>query len=72
MYTSEEVESLRLQMKTCIEMALQCVEAQRLKRPTIAEVVSRLNILDDMVRKISPSLLLYKPPIDPLSSGDQV
>ncbi|KAF2911626.1 hypothetical protein DAI22_11g193900 [Oryza sativa Japonica Group] len=71
MYTSEEVESLRLQMKTCIEMALQCVEAQRLKRPTIAEVVSRLNILDDMVRKISPSLLLYKPPIDPLSSGDQ-
>ncbi|EEE52450.1 hypothetical protein OsJ_34606 [Oryza sativa Japonica Group] len=72
MYTSEEVESLRLQMKTCIEMALQCVEAQRLKRPTIAEVVSRLNILDDMVRKISPSLLLYKPPIDPLSSGDQI
>uniref|UniRef100_A0A0D3HNW4 Jacalin-type lectin domain-containing protein n=1 Tax=Oryza barthii TaxID=65489 RepID=A0A0D3HNW4_9ORYZ len=71
MYTSEEVESLRLQVKTCIEMALQCVEAQRLKRPTIAEVVSRLNILDDMVRKISPSLLLYKPPIDPLSSGDQ-
>lgn len=59
-------------MKTCLEMALQCVEADRHKRPTIAEVVSRLNELDAMFQRTSPSLLPSELPIDPASPGDQV
>ncbi|EAZ01021.1 hypothetical protein OsI_23055 [Oryza sativa Indica Group] len=72
MYTSEEVCGLQLQLKTCIEMGLQCVEAERLKRPTIAEVVSRLNKLDAMIQKISPSLLPPKLPVVPASARGQV
>nr|XP_025877485.1 mannose/glucose-specific lectin-like [Oryza sativa Japonica Group] len=70
-YTSEEIGSLQRQVKTCLEMALQCVEADRHKRPTIAEVVSRLNELDAMFQRTSPSLLPSELPIDPASPGDQ-
>jgi pyruvate dehydrogenase phosphatase len=38
-HTSHEV-------KRCIEIALQCVEVDRVKRPTIAEVVDELNKID--------------------------
>lgn len=37
--TSQEV-------KTCIEIALRCVESERGKRPTIAEIVDELNMVD--------------------------
>ena len=30
-------------VKKCIEIALRCVEADRVKRPTIAEIVDELN-----------------------------
>uniref|UniRef100_A0ACD5VAF5 Uncharacterized protein n=2 Tax=Avena sativa TaxID=4498 RepID=A0ACD5VAF5_AVESA len=34
------------QVKTCIEIALRCVEVDREKRPTIAEIVDELNKVD--------------------------
>ncbi|XP_044434211.1 cysteine-rich receptor-like protein kinase 28 isoform X1 [Triticum aestivum] len=39
-YTSEQV-------KTCIEIALRCVEFDREKRPTIADIVDELNKIED-------------------------
>ncbi|KAI5004801.1 hypothetical protein ZWY2020_032044 [Hordeum vulgare] len=34
------------EVKTCIEIALRCVEANRVKRPSIAEIVDELNKID--------------------------
>ena len=34
------------QVETCIEIALRCVEVDREKRPTIAEIVDELNQVD--------------------------
>ncbi|KAM3346843.1 hypothetical protein ACQJBY_021055 [Aegilops geniculata] len=34
------------EVKTCIEIALRCVEADRVKRPTIAEIIDELNKVD--------------------------
>ncbi|KAM3296841.1 hypothetical protein ACQJBY_038940 [Aegilops geniculata] len=39
LHTSEQV-------KTCIEIALRCMEVDREKRPTIAEIVDELNLVD--------------------------
>lgn len=34
------------QVSTCLEIALRCVEVDREKRPTIAEIVGELNKVD--------------------------
>ena len=36
-------------VKKCIEIALRCVEADRVKRPTIAEVVDELSKIDTTI-----------------------
>ncbi|CAN6164881.1 unnamed protein product [Urochloa humidicola] len=38
------------QIKTCIEIALRCVELERVKRPTIAEIVDEMNKIDNAKR----------------------
>ena len=70
MYTTEELDRLQLQVKICIEMALQCVEPEQLNRPTMLEVVSRL---DDMFQnRSSPPLFSTSSTIDPASRRSQV
>jgi pyruvate dehydrogenase phosphatase len=34
------------EVKTCIEMALRCMDVNRVKRPTITEIVDELDKLD--------------------------
>ncbi|TKW19911.1 hypothetical protein SEVIR_4G051000v4 [Setaria viridis] len=41
------------EIKTCIEIALRCVESDRVKRPTIAEIVDELNKIDDVKRSLA-------------------
>ncbi|XBI24922.1 hypothetical protein VPH35_049936 [Triticum aestivum] len=41
-----------LEVMTCIEIALRCVEADRVKRPTIAEIVDELNKIDIAKRSL--------------------
>jgi len=38
-----ELESHSKQVKTCVEIALSCLEADRTKRPNIGDIVIRLN-----------------------------
>ncbi|KAJ1256763.1 hypothetical protein BS78_K312800 [Paspalum vaginatum] len=44
MYTPQEADSL--EVKTCIQMALNCVERDRKRRPTITEVMDKLNEME--------------------------
>lgn len=44
----KSLEADSLEVKTCIEMALQCVEPDRARRPTIMEVVDKLNELETL------------------------
>src|SRR4051812_36325968 len=37
------LESYCIQVKTCVEMALTCVEVDRHKRPTIGNILNKLN-----------------------------
>jgi len=37
------------QVKGCIEIAINCIDADRQKRPTIGEVVCRLNELEHVI-----------------------
>ncbi|KAF8698038.1 hypothetical protein HU200_035549 [Digitaria exilis] len=50
LHTSHEI-------KTCIEIALRCVEADRVKRPTIAEIVDELNNIDNAKILLSDQVL---------------
>ncbi|XP_062198301.1 receptor like protein kinase S.2-like [Phragmites australis] len=45
-HTSQEADSL--EVKTCIEMALRCVEPDPMRRPTILEVVDKLNEIETL------------------------
>ncbi|CAN6363380.1 unnamed protein product [Urochloa humidicola] len=45
-HTSLEADSL--EVKTCIEMALRCVEPERARRPTIMEVIDKLNEIESL------------------------
>ncbi|CAN6172775.1 unnamed protein product, partial [Urochloa humidicola] len=38
------------EIKTCIEIALRCVELDRVKRPTIAEIIDEMNKIDNAKR----------------------
>lgn len=46
--SSHEADSL--EVKTCIEIAVRCVEPDRKKRPTLREIIDKLNELEN-VRK---------------------
>jgi hypothetical protein len=45
-HTPEEADSLEI--KTCIRMAIRCVEPDRVKRPTIMEIVEKLNEIETL------------------------
>lgn len=40
-------------MKTCVEIALRCVEADRNKRPRIQDVVNELEEMEAKAKKMS-------------------
>lgn len=44
-HTSHEADSL--EVKTCIEIAVRCVEADRKKRPTVREIIDKLNEIEN-------------------------
>uniref|UniRef100_A0A0A9CC39 Uncharacterized protein n=1 Tax=Arundo donax TaxID=35708 RepID=A0A0A9CC39_ARUDO len=48
------------EIKTCIKIALRCVEADRVKRPTIAEIVDELNKIDTAERSLIGQVLSNK------------
>jgi pyruvate dehydrogenase phosphatase len=47
------------QVNTCIEIALRCVEVDREKRPTIAEIVDELNKVDTVERSPTGQVYIY-------------
>ncbi|KAG8090154.1 hypothetical protein GUJ93_ZPchr0011g27002 [Zizania palustris] len=49
-------EACSLQLTTCLQIALRCVEKDRAKRPTIREIVDEMNEMDDIIVKKSSSL----------------
>jgi hypothetical protein len=44
------LDSYSEQVKTCIEIALSCVEVDRNKRPSIGLIVSKLNETETMIQ----------------------
>lgn len=55
-----------LAVQTCIRIALRCIEAKRVRRPTITEIVVELDMLDDLCleRPSSPIQLFLKSTTD--------
>jgi hypothetical protein len=53
-----EAEPYFVQVKTCIEIALRCVEADRHKRPSISDIVDKLIETETMIRLWSPLQVL--------------
>lgn len=52
--TSEyELESYSEQVKRCIEIALSCLEADRRKRPSIGDIIRKLNETETMLQTSS-------------------
>ncbi|KAF8673294.1 hypothetical protein HU200_048850 [Digitaria exilis] len=45
------------EVKTCIEIALRCVEAERVNRPTIREIVGKLNEIETVRKSIMGQVL---------------
>uniref|UniRef100_A0A0D3HNW0 Protein kinase domain-containing protein n=1 Tax=Oryza barthii TaxID=65489 RepID=A0A0D3HNW0_9ORYZ len=45
-YASQEADSL--QVKTCLEIALRCIDKDRAKRPTISDIVDKMNEIDTL------------------------
>ena len=45
-----EPESYHEQVKTCIEIALRCVENDRHKRPSIRDIVDKMNETETEIR----------------------
>lgn len=41
-----------LEVKICIEMALRCIDADRAKRPTMAEVINTLNEIETLKKSL--------------------
>ncbi|CAL4979924.1 unnamed protein product [Urochloa decumbens] len=67
--TLQEADSLAV--KTCIEIALRCVEADRVKRPTIREIIDKLNEIETVRKSLigqrsECNLLERRLAIDPL------
>uniref|UniRef100_K3ZIE1 non-specific serine/threonine protein kinase n=1 Tax=Setaria italica TaxID=4555 RepID=K3ZIE1_SETIT len=58
------------QMKICIEIAQICAEYDPAKRPTIADIILKLNKTETMVQKVPPDV--NEPRNDPKSSLHQV
>lgn len=50
------MESYSKQVKTCIKVALRCVEADRHKRPCIGEIINTLNETGTIIHELSQSL----------------
>jgi pyruvate dehydrogenase phosphatase len=46
------------EIKTCIEIALRCVESDGVKRPTIAEIVDELNKIDNAKRSFADEVFV--------------
>ena len=57
-------------MKRCMEIAKECVEDNPYKRPTIAEIVLKLNETETKIQKAPP--VVNEPTNDPRSSLCQV
>jgi len=47
------------EIKTCIEIALRCVDSDPVKRPTIAEIVDELNKIDNAKRSLPDQVLSH-------------
>jgi hypothetical protein len=47
------------EVKTCVEIALRCVEADRANRPSIAEIVDELDKIDTGNRSITDEVLSH-------------
>ncbi|CAL4984393.1 unnamed protein product [Urochloa decumbens] len=61
-HTSQEI-------KTCIEIALRCVEADRVKRPTISEILDELNKFDTItVNELNKVNIANSSPIDQVTT----
>ncbi|XP_066337409.1 receptor like protein kinase S.2-like isoform X3 [Miscanthus floridulus] len=58
------------QMKRCIEVAKNCVESEPYKRPTIADIVHKLNEIETTIQKVPQ--VVNEPRNDPSSSLHQV
>jgi pyruvate dehydrogenase phosphatase len=46
------------EMKTCLKIALRCVEVDRVKRPTITDIVDELDKLGTEKRSLKDQVLL--------------
>ena len=57
-------------MKRCIELAKNCVEYEPYERPTIADIVHKLNEIETTIQKVPQ--VVNEPRNDPSSSLHQV
>ncbi|EMS45249.1 putative L-type lectin-domain containing receptor kinase S.7 [Triticum urartu] len=63
------LEAYCVQVKTCIEIALKCVQADRRKRPSINDIIDKMNQTENMIRLWSLNVYSKRPYFAPDISG---
>uniref|UniRef100_A0ACD5V1B2 Uncharacterized protein n=1 Tax=Avena sativa TaxID=4498 RepID=A0ACD5V1B2_AVESA len=69
--STDEIDSYAEQVKTCIKMALNCVDSDRHKRPTIGDIISELDETETMPTQFSQTLTINNPQAGTTSFDEQ-